>query len=116
MSIWQMAAALAIVAGLLAMLIGLRMRVRELEEVSDRRDEVLRKAATDLAMTVSRQAEIMEKMDERLKKAEEKLEQLPVEDFTEELRRMQDFNDGAQSIAMFGGDIPKLNKDAVRKR
>ena len=115
MSIWQIAAALVIVAGLLVMNIGLRRRVSELEELCDRRDEALRKAAGHLAMNAEKQAETMEKLNERLQAAEEKLEQLPVEDFTEEVRRMQDFNDGAQSIAMFGGSVPKLNKDAVKR-
>lgn len=73
---------------------------------NDKAVESQNKHISELALSLA-------KVDERMKAMEETLKDLPVEEITEENRRLKAFNDGVASIMSFGPDVPKLNKEGL---
>jgi uncharacterized phage infection (PIP) family protein YhgE len=105
-----------------ACILFLRKGLKELNELSDRRDEALRTAAKalagtqgdlagDIAQLKKETAELTAKMDS----AEKKLDDLPLEEMEEEYRSLAAFNEGVQNIMGFGPNVPKLNKEGVKR-
>lgn len=71
------------------------------------------RAVTSQNQQISNLALNLARIDERLKAVEETLKDLPVEEITEENKRLKAFNDGVASIMAFGPDVPKLNKEGL---
>jgi chromosome segregation ATPase len=112
------------ITGLLNTIVILYMqkRLKDLSDLSDRRDEALRTAAKalagtqgdlagDIAELKKETAELTAKMDS----AEKKLDDLPLEEMEEEYRSLAAFNEGVQNIMGFGPNVPKLNKEGVKR-
>lgn len=110
----QTIAFVIIAVAIIVFIIANRRRVDDLEdalcgiyeEFEEREDHILEMVAS-LADKVA-------KTDERLDELEGDLD-VKMESLEEETRRMREFNDGVDGIMAFGKNIPKLNKDAVRR-
>ena len=110
------------VVGLLGWVAGIDRRVKQQEELGDRRDDVLRTAIANLARQAGELGDRYKELGDRYKELDEKLraldgkiEELPTEEMEAEYRRLEAFNTGVQNILSFGPDVPKLNKDALQR-
>ncbi len=63
---------------------------------------------------ISNLALSLARYDERMKAVEDTLKDLPIDEITEESKRLKDFNDGVASIMAFGPDVPRLNKEGLK--
>ena len=99
------------VVGLIGWTAGLDRRMKQQEELSDRRSDTFHTALANLAKTVCELDERISALDEKLQKLDGKIEELPTEQMEDEYRRLEAFNTGVQNILSFGPDVPKLNKD-----
>lgn len=109
------------VVGLLGYTAGLAKRLKEQEELGDRRNDSFHTALANLAKTVcdldDRISDLDDRisdLDERHKKLDGEFRELPKEEMEAEYQRLVSFNTGIQNIIGFGPDVPKLNKEAIR--
>ena len=102
------------VVGLIGWVAGLDRRLKQQEELSDRRSDTFHTAMANLAKTVCEVDERLSGVDERLTKLDGEFRELPKEEMEAEYQRLVSFNTGIQNIIGFGPDVPKLNKEAIR--
>lgn len=91
---------------------------RELQEekaLGDRRDEAYRSALVKLAEVSDKHQEQLASMALKVAEIEKKLDDLPLEEMEEEYRSLAAFNEGVQNIMGFGPNVPKLNKEGVKR-
>ena len=103
------------VVGLLGWAAGLDRRLKQQEKLSDRRSDTFHTALANLAKTVCDLDEKINGVDERLTKLGGEFKELPKEEMEAEYQRLVSFNTGIQNIIGFGPDVPKLNKEALRR-
>jgi septal ring factor EnvC (AmiA/AmiB activator) len=112
---WTLLALIISVFVLTAFLRMLSKDLREEQDVGNRRDNACRKAIASMAQNLIDQRERMNELERRLGCVENDLEKIPVEEVNAEVQRLERFNDGIASIMGYGPDVPRLNKEAVKK-
>ena len=84
-------------------------------DVGDRRDEEYREAFLGLSEEMDSAREQISAMALKIAELEKKLGELPTEEIEAEYRNLAAFNEGVQNILGFGANIPKLNKEGVKR-
>lgn len=93
----------------------LRKTLTEQINVSDGRDGAYRTALMKLEEEGDvREAQIAN-MALKVAEIEKKLGDLPLEEMQEEYRHLAAFNEGVQNIMGFGPNVPKLDKEGVKR-
>ena len=82
-------------------------------EMEARKAECERKHDGVLTM-LSDMATKVGQLDGRCCELEEKYADLPVAQMEEEIKRMNAWNDGVDSILSYGPEVPRLNKEAIK--
>ena len=83
---------------------GLSAKVKMLERENDKLNDYVAKLAKESA-----------EFRGWCQDMQEKFEKLPVAQMEEEVKRMNAWNDGVQSILNFGPEVPVLNKEGVKR-
>ena len=99
---------IALAAAAFCLSITLLFRIGEEKKTRDLEAE----QARDLVARISR---VQVELERRLHCVEEDLEKIPVEEVNAEMQRLELFNDGIANIMGYGPDVPKLNREAVKK-
>ena len=93
----------------------LSKEIKEERGVNNRRDDANRTALASLAQAIAEQRERMNELERRIGCVENDLGKIPVEEVNAERERLERFNDGISNILSYGPEVPKLNKEAVRR-
>lgn len=102
---------------ILAMAAFNRMRDKDFQEeqaLNSRRYDASSEALTNGSLNLARLAERVEELGSGLKELDAKVAELPVDEMTEEVKRMSAWNDGFSEIVGFGKNVPKLNKEVLK--
>ena len=91
------------------------LELQEEKHLGDHRDDVLRTAIRGQEDSIDTLQGQIGALSLKIAEMEKKLGELPLEQMEAEYKSLAAFNEGVQNIMGFGTEVPKLNKEAVKR-